>query len=221
MNIKEQIDNVTGQRFGKLIVNRPQLVRTRYKSGTIKPLKYVCLCDCGKSSSVTYDNLVTGNSRSCGCGMLESRVTHGMTKTSEFMAWCGMRSRCMDTNNKKYPRYGGRGILVCARWLDSFEAFYNDIGPRPSDKHSIDRIDNDGNYEPGNCRWATSFQQSRNRSGLHRVKFQGKTMSVSEWAERTGIRRSVLYNRFRNGWSARRALTEHVHEECVNIKVQQ
>jgi hypothetical protein len=119
-----------------------------------------------------------------------------------------MRARCLNPNCEKYANYGGRGIKVCERWMRSFEAFYEDMGPRPSPKHSIDRIDNDGDYEPGNCRWATDDVQRWNkRSSRPLLEYDGRRMTVYEWAEVTGIHFGTIVTRVNRGWSMRDALT--------------
>lgn len=119
-----------------------------------------------------------------------------------------MLYRCNNPRSKKYPRYGGRGITVCGRWLrGGFRVFVADMGPRPSPKHSLDRIDNDGPYSPENCRWATMTQQQRNTMRNRLLAFQGQTMPMSEWAERLGMNPKVLRNRLTRGWSVDRALS--------------
>jgi len=119
-----------------------------------------------------------------------------------------MLNRCRNENEGNYHNYGGRGIAVCERWKESFEKFFEDMGPRPSVKHSIDRIDNDGNYEPGNCRWATSKEQSRNKRVNYLVSHDGETKCVSEWAEKHGLKSSVLYYRLvKLGWTFEKSVS--------------
>ena len=124
----------------------------------------------------------------------------------EYRAWACMRTRCRNPNSQDYALYGGRGILVCERW-NSFAAFLEDMGLKPSPKHSIDRIDNDGNYTPGNCRWATPKEQANNQRRSRRVEFHGEQLSLPEWATRLGISRESLRDRLNNGWTVERALT--------------
>ena len=144
-------------------------------------------------------------------------TTHGLSKTREFRVWVAMRSRCMSPQDPAYPDYGGRGIKVCERW-DEFEVFLSDMGYRPSDKHSIDRYpDNDGNYEPGNCRWATVRQQSRNRRTSTHITANGTTKTLVEWSEATGLKRSTIQRRIKKlGWPVDQALFTPVRTQGEN-----
>lgn len=123
-----------------------------------------CRCECGEETIVRVDMIRSGHTSSCGCGSRETRrvKTHGMTESPEYLSWKGMIQRCTNPKHTSYEYYGARGITICQRWRDSFEAFLVDMGSRPEGK-TLDRIDNDGNYEPGNCRWATASEQNSNQ----------------------------------------------------------
>jgi hypothetical protein len=136
---------------------------------------------------------------------------HGGSYTPEYRAWVRMIQRCENSNGPEFPGYGGRGIRVCARWRDSFEAFREDMGPKPSAGHSLDRFpDQNGDYEPGNCRWATNKQQSRNTRSNRLLTFNGETHCLAEWAAVTGVNSMALRSRLRKGWAVERALTTPV-----------
>ncbi|MFA4845082.1 MAG: hypothetical protein WC654_00800 [Patescibacteria group bacterium] len=140
-------------------------------------------------------------------------TTHGYTrggKTKEYMCWLNMKKRCLNPIATHYDRYGGRGIKVCEQWVKSFEDFYKDMGPCP-EKYTIERIDNDGNYEPGNCRWATRGDQVRNTRRNHWIEFNGRKMVLNDWAKELGIPRRIIGARLnRYGWTIERALTQPV-----------
>ena len=124
---------------------------------------WLCVCTCGTKKGVRSSNLLNGSSTGCGCVRDKEAVTHGMTKTKEYRTWSSIKSRCYNTKGKYYHHYGGRGIKVCERWLESFENFYEDMGERPSNSHSIERLDVNEDYSPDNCVWITSEKQLRNR----------------------------------------------------------
>ncbi len=164
-----------------------------------------CVCECGAESTVRLSSLQKGVSRSCGCvGRSKAHAatrTHGDKGTAEYRAWCGMKERC-----KHVQGYKGRGITVCDRWASSYETFLQDVGRRPSPKYSLDRIDNNGNYEPGNVRWATRSVQQRNTRKTRVMTFGGVTKPLADWADVIGIGAHALWGRLRRGWSTEAAL---------------
>jgi hypothetical protein len=190
-----------------------------------KRTSWDCLCDCGAIVTVRADALTSGGTKSCGClsrelarehikkAWVRPRVVHGHTRGShhgadaspEYRSWRMMKSRCLNPRNHKFASYGGRGIAVCQPWLD-FRNFLADMGRRPSLLHTLDRIDNDGNYEPGNCRWATRTEQQRNTRTACRVFVMGAWMSLGDVADVAGMPVSCLKYRLRQGWSLGRAL---------------
>jgi hypothetical protein len=139
-----------------------------------------------------------------------SRVRHGQSGaglTPEYRSWRHMHDRCLNANDQDYSNYGGRGISICQRWLDGFENFLADMGPRPSPKHSLDRIDNDGPYSPENCRWATQCEQMRNTRRTRLLTHDGLTLPLTDWAVRLGIHKASLRERLMRGWPIDLALS--------------
>lgn len=146
---------------------------------------------------------------------------HGMTSTPEHTAWRNMRARCRDSKRDDYRLYGGRGIKVCDRWGRSFQAFYNDIGPKPTPRHSLDRYpDRNGNYEPGNVRWATASEQANNKRTNLVITLDGKSNTIAQWGKLLGIRPWIIGDRLRRGDSAERALrpVEHRHKDTSTVQ---
>lgn len=203
--------DLIGKRFGRLFVAG--------RSGSVRgEAAWRCLCDCGTEHVVRGSFLRNKISRSCGCLQRDlaskSKVVHGarakgVALSPEYTAWMRMLARCRNLSDPSYPRYGGRGIKVCQRWSVGRNAalvFMQDMGPRPSPAHSIDRIDNDGNYEPGNCRWATAKEQARNRRSNRIVVLFGDRMALAEAVERLGLDYRTVKARLRLGWSTDRAL---------------
>lgn len=193
--------DLTGHRFGRLTVVGPQHINGE--------LLWLCECDCGDSAICSYTNIIGGKHVSCGCLKRERaaqlKLTHGGRYTREYTSWKLAKSRCYNANNPGYPNYGGRGITVCDEWRCDFAVFLRDMGPCPKG-HSIDRIDNDGNYSKENCRWATHTQQMNNQRKNTCLTFDGETLTVPEWAERLGISRLTIHSRLQRQWSVEDAL---------------
>jgi hypothetical protein len=212
--------NITGQRFGRLVAVEPTGLNAHGK--TI----WLCKCDCGEFARVLGSNLRHGGTRSCGClireGISTRNMTHGMTGTKIHRIWRGILTRCTNPNSVHYSDYGGRGITVCDEWRQDFQAFYAYVSGLPdyaAKGYQIDRIDNDGIYEPGNVRWASMKQQARNRRSNVMVTFNGKTQSLTDWAEEIGIPFDTLRGRFRRGWSVKRTLTAPVQVQVRRRKI--
>lgn len=164
-----------------------------------------CRCVCGKEITPRIPDVLSGKQKSCGCTN-QPRVQHGMSNTPTWRSWKAMRERCLTEGSKDYPRYGGAGITVCERWATSFEAFLEDMGERPPGT-SIDRYpDRTGNYEPGNCRWATDLEQQRNRRSTKLHTLHGKTQCQTAWAEEYGIKKNTLSFRLKKGMTLEDAL---------------
>ena len=193
--------NLMGHRFGRLVVVKESVER-RSRGGAVI---WECLCDCGVSKNICGASLRNGLTTSCGCYSIE-RVTKTQTKHGQssrkgksitYLSWDAMIQRCTNTKAEHFNDYGGRGIKVCERWLNSFENFYMDMGDRPSKKHTIDRFpDGNGDYELKNCRWATQEQQSRNRNSNVWIDFNGEKLVITDWAKKlctslSTIRRSM------------------------------
>lgn len=192
--------NLEGKKFGRLLVmSVDKTVR--------KNLYWTCKCDCGLVVRVAGTDLRNGHTKSCGCFMRDVMIRrnfrHGYAvrdvRPAEYGVWQDIKKRCSNERSFWYERYGGRGITICDRWAESFAVFYADMGPRLSNKHSIDRIDNDGNYCPENCRWATRAEQARNRCTTINLTFNGVTRCMSDWARHLGVHLSTIQARFREG----------------------
>jgi hypothetical protein len=181
---------LTGQRFGRLIVINQNIQRTL--AGAVR---WDCVCDCGEKTTVIGSSLIRCSTTSCGCYQKEIRkviskeavrtanTTHGMRDSLEYNSWHSMIQRCTNTNDSSYKDYGGRGIQVCERWLNSFEVFYEDMGPRPSPDHTLDRRENDGNYEKNNCKWSTRKEQVCNRRNNVFYEYKGNSYTFLQLTE--------------------------------------
>jgi len=203
------IDYKEGEKIGKcfFISNEPSRVVCK------KPLRYARFkCFCGKEFTSSIKN-VKSNGISCGCQKRKARI-HGhaasVGRKSEYNTWQNMKKRCFRKSNAQFKDYGGRGISVCDRWLNSFENFFSDMGLKPTPTHSIERIDNNGNYEPSNCRWATKQDQSRNTRRNVIIEYNGIKMTRTDWAKKFGLNTHILRKRIECGWSIEDALTKPV-----------
>lgn len=198
-----------GKKFGRLTVMGNAGLDKQQRR------KLDCVCDCGKEIIVSAYNVKSGHTNSCGCLRREATSialgTHRMSGSKEYNIWEAMRRRCNSTASKAFKDYGGRGISVCPEW-NRFEQFYADMGSRPSPSDQIDRIDNNGNYEPGNCRWVSCTVNARNKRSNRLITFDGMTKCVTEWAEHIGMNKGALETRLRLGWTIERALTQQVRQ---------
>ena len=198
-----------GKKFGKLTV---------IEDAGRSPRRYIlwkCRCECGNETIVTSNNLRSGNTKSCGCvGKAKVKMLNYVTgayKSRLHRIWDSMKSRCYNENMTYFQRYGGRGVTVCDEWRNNFKAFYDwAMSNGYTDELTIDRIDNNGNYSPENCRWSTMKEQSRNRRTNHQITWNGKTMCISAWANELGINVNTIIARFGRGWDVERTFTTPV-----------
>lgn len=193
--------DLTGKKFNMLTV----LSVCKERQG--KKIFYECRCDCGTVKTIESNAIKSGHTRSCGCW--KSLQTF-KSLTPEHAIWRAMKKRCLNKNVKCYKRYGGRGIKICKRWM-TFENFLEDMGKRPTPKHSLDRIDNDSGYSPGNCRWASPMEQANNKSNNRILSHNGKTMTMAQWGRETDVPATIIEARInRLKWSVEKALTTPV-----------
>lgn len=197
--------NLKGQKFGRLTVLERDCLEPKGR------VRWICECSCGNYATVASSDLIKNHTQSCGCihreMMKNKQFKHGLGGTRLYGIWRGMKSRCYNKKRKCYDRYGGRGITVCDEWLNDFESFYNwSLANGYRDDLTIDRIDVNGNYEPSNCRWADIKTQANNTSKNHMITAFGQTMTMKEWARKTGINYYTLNTRLRSGLSPEEAL---------------
>lgn len=208
MGCYRQPENLVGQKFYRLTV-------ISFAGKAARNSVWNCACDCGRDARVIGSRLKSGKTKSCGCqrgiSNAAKNMKHGHAArgrfTPEYKAWRAMLDRCYNPKNKRFSRYGARGIVVCDRWRGAFERFLADVGKKPTQKHSLDRHpNNDGNYEPGNVRWALPTEQANNTSRNRRLTADGRTMTLSQWALDLGISYPMVHGRLRNGWTVDQAL---------------
>lgn len=204
-----EVMDLTGKRFGRLVVIRREGYKRR---GKVNKVAWLCECDCGTRKVIVGEDLRTGITKGCGCLESKNRLelrerskTHGMTGSDEYKIWAGMIQRCVNPKRDRYASYGGRGIKVCERWR-SFENFIADMGRRPGLEYTLDRVDTNGDYEPGNCRWATRVEQMSNTTRSRYVEYGGKLYTVAQLARLTGMKPRTLYSRLDKGMAVEDAI---------------
>ena len=195
--------DLTDRRFGRLVVREEA---GRCKDGAVL---WSCLCDCGKETDVRSKHLRNGNTKSCGCFLIETNTIHGFTNTKTFRVLSGMKTRCYNKNNRSYKYYGNQGIEICSEWLNDAGAFCQwALANGYREGLQIDRINNNGNYDPENCRFVTCVINNRNRKTSKMLEHDGIKLCLAEWAEKANLRYTTLWNRLNAGWSIEKALTK-------------
>ncbi len=212
-----RIRDIGGGRFGMLVAVRYVGSVT---TGKNTAAAWEFLCDCGNSIVRVGHQVSGGRVSSCGCShyrfISEARTIHGHAKnkvlSSEYKSWSAMKARCSRPSCNGYENYGGRGIRVCDRWA-TFTNFIDDMGPKPTVHHQLDRVDNDGWYGPDNCRWSTRFEQGNNKRKNIMLTHNGETMCLARWSRKTGIHYYTLWGRLKGGWSVADSLTTKAGEK--------
>lgn len=199
-------NNITaGSVFGRWTVLSAGAVRVGKKNPKFRAA-FKCRCECGQvKDGILGYNLLSGCSMSCGCIRKELMTRHGDIESQEYCSWKSLRHRCLNPNDASFRNYGGRGITVCERW-HSYENFLADMGRKPTPEHTIERVDNNRGYEPGNCVWATDGQQARNRRFNHWITVNGDARVLTDWARMIGIDPSTLGKRIARGWPEEEAV---------------
>lgn len=198
-------EDLSGQRFARLIV------RLRSPGNTRGHARWECVCDCGNVTIVPAGRLKSGNTRSCGCLARDSaggitQAKHGLSDTAEYSIWSNIKQRCYNEKDQGYPYYGGKGITMSEEWEVSFETFYRDMGPRPTDQHSIDRKDNSKGYSKENCRWATKEEQANNRCSNNLYEYEGELKTIAQWCRILNLDYESVRGKIRRGSSFEEAI---------------
>lgn len=210
--------DLAGQTFNRLTVLK------RAKNDKRKRTLWKCKCICGETVIIRGTHLISGATKSCGCLKNEKikvlNLTHGMTKTPEYRCWRHIMIRCYNPSCATFKDYGGRGITVCDEWRHDFMAFYDHVGNRPSQQHSIDRIRNNGNYEPDNTRWTLPVTQANNRKSNHLITLYGWTLTISNWSRFVGLKQETIRYRIKHGWPLSKAIFQPVkHHKKLPVLV--
>jgi hypothetical protein len=191
---------MVGKKFSSLKVLEEAII-----VGKDPQKRYHCQCDCGNKTIVVGAALRSGAIKSCAsCG----HTKHGFSRTVEFHIWTNIKYRCNNPKAQHYLNYGGRGIIICQRWQDSFDAFIEDMGNRPTPNHSVERIDNNGPYSPENCKWATRKEQANNTRTCVIIEFNGEKKTITQWSRVFGVANQTIGQRLKRGWPVDIALTK-------------
>jgi len=193
IQLPTNVKDITGKPFGDLTAISYAGTNLGSQSGAY----WLFRCKCGVEKVLNGRSVRSGSIQSCGCSKL---AADGKSNSAEYRVWHGMKRRCYETGRRDYKYYGGRGITVCERWRSSFVNFFTDMGPKPFPEATIERVDNDGNYEKSNCKWATQEEQKQNTRNVRKLTYNGETLSIGEWAKKLGIDRSTLRLRLDKGW---------------------
>lgn len=207
--------DLTGKKFNRLTV----VERAENAEGGIAVWK--CKCDCGNTTFVRGGNLKSGAVKSCGCLRHEAQnKTHDMSKTRLYREWASIKSRCVYKSSKTFKSYGGRGITICDEWMNSFEVFRDwALSHGYADNLTIERVDNDGNYCPENCKWIPKKEQARNRRSCYSITYNGKTQNLVDWCNELNLDYKMIHNRIHKlSWNFERAISEPIHIEKRNRK---
>lgn len=197
-----------GQRFARwTVVQKAERIGSR--------LYHLCRCDCGTERLVREYFLRVGHSQSCGCLNRDVITKHGAHESPEYYVWRAIKARCRNPGHAAYPRYGGRGVGICDEWFNDFSAFIAHVGRRPSNQYSIERIDNNKGYEPGNVCWATIKEQCVNKRNVKLYEFNGRALCIAHWANEIGMSETTLGDRLRQGCSIEEALTRPVINPAI------
>lgn len=211
---KYLVEDYIGKKFGRLTV----IADAGSKLGNYQQKRrhVFCQCDCGNSVEVYFNNLINKRCPTLSCGCLDKEKSterivkishrHGMIKTKVYRTWLGIKDRCFNPKSNKYYLYGGRGITIFDRWIDSFEIFWEYVGNPPTPRHTIDRIDGNKGYEPHNVRWSTYTEQNNNRSNNVFITYKETTQTIGQWAKQLNINYSLLQKRIQVGWEVEKAL---------------
>lgn len=205
VKLMSKVKNLIGKKFGLLTVE------SLAGRSELRQIVWNCKCSCGEKIMVFGNNMKNGHTQSCGCLRLNfgmSKITHGHSRkgrvSKTYKTWKGMKERCQRVKNKHFKYYGGRGIKVCPRWK-KFQNFISDMGIAPIGMQ-IERKNNNGNYEPSNCKWVTQTEQANNKSTSVRISFNGLTLTAAQWSRRLGLNEKKIYSRAAKGWKPKKIL---------------